>query len=253
MFLKKILKSLFYHMGFAITRVSKHKIDEQDANNLAKAYYVEEGKKFRWLSEYNFQSIIDIGANEGQFAKKIRTIFPNAEIHCFEPLKEAFERLMINFSNEKNFLGYNFGLGEVSESKKIFFNEYSPSSSLLEMLELHKSNFDYAVDTTTETISIRKLDEVFPETVKRPLLVKIDVQGYEMFVLKGGTTIINQAEVVIIETSFYPLYAGQPLFEEIYSYFITNGFRYVGNIEQLASPNDHRILQADAVFCRNLR
>jgi FkbM family methyltransferase len=248
MLLKKIVKGIFYRMGFVITRLETAK---QDGRSPEEAYYLEEGKKFEWLRAYNFNSIIDIGANEGQFARKIRTIFPYSKIYCFEPLKQTFDQLKLNFADDKNFVAYNFGLGESNEVKEIFRNEYSPSSSLLEMLDLHKINFDYAVDTTTEKISIRKLDDVFSEEIETPLLIKIDVQGYEMFVLNGGNRVVNQAEVVIIETSFYPLYAGQPLFDNIYSYFENIGFKYAGNIEQLTGPNDYRILQADAVFCKN--
>ena len=250
MFLKKIAKTLFASMGFAISRVTKPQYDEQDIKDWQKAYYTEEGKKFYWLKEYDFRVIIDIGANEGQFAMKIRTVFPNATIHCFEPLKDAFDKLKLNFEEDKNFFAHNFGLGEINEVKEIFHNEYSPSSSLLEMLELHKSNFDYAVETKSETISIARLDDFFPGNIERPLLVKIDVQGYEMFVLNGGSSVINQADIVIIETSFYPLYAGQPLFDDIYNYFNKIGFRYQGNIEQLLGQNDQKILQADAVFAR---
>ncbi len=118
------------------------------------------------------------------------------------------------------------------------------------MLDLHKVNFDYAVDVVPERITIRKLDEVMEEKIKGPLLVKIDVQGYEMFVLKGGQSVIKQADVVIIETSFYPLYAGQPLFEDIYDYFKNAGYKYVGNIEELLAPVDFKILQADAIFVK---
>jgi len=59
------------------------------------------------------------------------------------------------------------------------------------------------------------------------------------------------ADVIIIETTFIPLYKDQPLFEDIYSYLTNLGFLYAGNIEQLVSPKNHQILQADAVFIRS--
>lgn len=237
-------------MGLNISRVKNISPVVPDEENTLKAYYQREGKRFAWLEEYNFRTIIDVGANEGQFAGKILTVFPQAEIHCFEPLHNVFEKLQSNFKGQKNVFLYNYGLGSANEQKDIFKNEYSASSSLLEMLDLHKTNFDFAVDVVPEQISIKRLDDIFAHEMARPLLIKIDVQGYEMYVLHGGTSVIMKADVVIIETSFYPLYDGQPLFEDIYNFFINAGYKYVGNVEELLAPADFKILQADAVFIK---
>ena len=249
MWLKKLIKRFLNFWGIVIV-VYRDPDKGKSKDDLRISEYKEEGKRFTWLKQYNLNTIIDIGANEGQFANKILSIFPNIEVHCFEPLKDAYQELQRNFKNQQNVHLYNCGLGESNSEKEIFKNEYSPSSSLLPMLDLHKVNFDYAVDVVPERITIRKLDEVMEDKVKRPLLVKIDVQGYEMFVLKGGQSVIKQADVVIIETSFYPLYSGQPLFEDIYDYFKNAGYKYVGNIEQLLVPVDFKILQADAIFVK---
>ena len=71
-----------------------------------------------------------------------------------------------------------------------------------------------------------------------------------MPVLQGGDSVLRQAAVIIIETSFYPLYKDQHLFEDVYDYLVKRGFRFVGNVEQLESPMNHQILMADSVFIR---
>jgi FkbM family methyltransferase len=210
----------------------------------------KEAEKMAWLTEYQFHSIVDIGSNEGQFAKKILSVFPTAEIHCFEPLPEVYEKLKSNFRDRGNVHCYNYALGATHAEMDIHRNEYSPSSSLLEMLDLHKSNFDFAVKSEPTKIQTRTLDSFFKEPIVAPVLLKIDVQGYEMPVLQGGESVLQQANVVIIETSFYALYKNQPLFEDVYAYLTSKGFRYVGNIEQLESPKNHKVLQADAVFIK---
>jgi FkbM family methyltransferase len=246
--LKRLLKKVVNSLGVDLVRISP---TTKGDTNKDKDYYLHEGKRFEWLRDYSFRTIIDIGANEGQFAGKILTIFPNSIIHCFEPLKNVFKVLQSNFKDHKNVMLYNFGLGAEEVEKEIFKNEYSPSSSLLEMLDLHKKNFDFAVKVEHEKIDVKKLDSVFSEKLDKPLLIKIDVQGYEEYVLQGGENVVMQADVVIIETSFYPLYIGQPLFKDIYSYFLERGFEYAGNIEQLIAPTDSKILQADAVFIKS--
>jgi FkbM family methyltransferase len=203
-----------------------------------------------WLKVYKIRTILDVGANEGQFAEKMLAVCPEATIHCFEPLKDAFENLSVKFSGKKNLIAHNFGLGSASEDKIIHCNEYSPSSSMLEMLELHKSNFDFAVKVEEKTISIKRLDDCFLDQLAKPLLLKIDVQGYEMHVLEGGERTAKQADVIIIETTFRPLYKGQPLFEDIFNWMTQRGFSFAGNLEQLMAPLDNAILQADAIFVK---
>jgi hypothetical protein len=72
-----------------------------------------------------------------------------------------------------------------------------------------------------------------------------------MYVLKGGERIAKGADLIIIETTFQPLYKGQPLFRDIYDWMLGAGFTYAGNMEQLLAPTDNQILQADAIFINN--
>ncbi|SJZ32406.1 FkbM family methyltransferase [Sediminibacterium ginsengisoli] len=225
-------------------RYLKYKLNKEERN------IQKEARRFKWLESYGFKTIIDVGANEGQFTKKILRVFPDAVVHSFEPLTDVYNKLSEAFGQNKNIITYNYGLGESAEEKMIYNNEYSPSSSLLEMLDLHKNNFDFAVKSEPIRIQIRTLDSFFPQPPAGPLLLKIDVQGYEMFVLKGAAQILEQTDLLIIETSFYPLYKDQHLFEDIYDYLTARGFRYAGNVEQLIAPTDHKILQADAVFIK---
>lgn len=243
--LKRVIKSFFNLLHL---EVSKKKSSEQETNG--NYPYENEAQKFIWLKEYNINTIIDVGANEGQFALKIKLVFPTADIHCFEPLNEPYKILENRFKDDATVHLYKYGIGALDEDKDIFVNNYSPSSSLLEMLDLHKENFDFAKEVHQERISVRQLDSFFRDNIKGKTLLKIDVQGYEMFVLKGGQNTLQQADVLIIETSFYPLYAGQPLFEDIYEYLSKSGFRYIGNMEQLYSPQSNKVLQADAVFVK---
>jgi len=241
---KKAIKKFFSILGLQISKAQKPGGPDKFTLN-------GQITLFEWLRDYKFATIIDVGANEGQFVDKIAGVFPDACIHCFEPIKSVYEQLTARFYGNKNLITYNFGLGETSEERMIHLNEYSPSSSLLDMLDLHKTNFDFAVKSEPACISLKRLDDVFTSPPTSPVLLKIDVQGYEMNVLKGGDRVARAADVVIIETTFTPLYKDQPLFAEIYDYFVARGFRYAGNIEQLISPKNYQILQADAVFIKS--
>jgi hypothetical protein len=83
-----------------------------------------------------------------------------------------------------------------------------------------------------------------------PLLVKIDVQGYEDYVLRGGEQTIRRARLIIIETSFQAQYEAQPLFDDVYRTLTGWGFAYVGAIDQLMNPSNGSIVQQDSLFIR---
>ncbi|MFM7369285.1 MAG: FkbM family methyltransferase, partial [Sphaerospermopsis kisseleviana] len=86
------------------------------------------------------------------------------------------------------------------------------------------------------------------QTIGDNILIKLDVQGYELSVIKGGEKTFKSAKLVIIEVSFYEFYEKQPLFDDIYKYLCNLGFVYRGNLEQFRSRSGDKILFADAIF-----
>lgn len=207
-------------------------------------------KDNRWLLNYNFNTIIDVGANEGQFAMKMRKFFPDATIISFEPIPEVFDKLKANFADDKKFIPYCCGLGDESRDASFFLNENSASSSLLKMTG-HTSHFDNAVKEKEIKVKIARLDDILKNThLVSPVLVKLDVQGYEGQVIAGGAKTLAATDMVISEVSFVNLYEDQKLFDDIYRILLQLGFKYKGNYEQLYSPMDNSILQADAIFIK---
>jgi hypothetical protein len=117
------------------------------------------------------------------------------------------------------------------------------------MAELHKRAFPETRNTTPETVRVERLDDLAASlTLERPLLMKIDVQGFEVKVIEGAHNTVALADVIIVETGVAPLYEGQALFDDVYRALFDLGFRYQGNHNQLLSPDDGRVLQADAFF-----
>jgi len=214
--------------------------------------YLINTNHFKWFRDLQIKTIIDIGANEGQFALAMNNGIPDATFYSFEPLKECFDALKKNTTNIKHIEYFNYALGEVEDEQIINHNEYSPSSSFLKMGDLHKSVFPNTSNTIMEKIKIKSLDSFYGKILfEKKVLLKIDVQGYELNVLKGAKKILKKTDIIIIETSFFSLYEGQPLFHDIYEYLISENFSYYGNFEQLANPHDGQILQADAIFLKN--
>lgn len=196
-------------------------------------------------------TILDIGANRGMFSRCAHYIFPGAMIHAFEPLHDCYTELSHLQNQIPNMVCYQIALGESDGEAVIHRSSYDYSSSLLPMAELHKQAFPYTASERLEPIPVRTLDGLLgTPPLPRPLLVKIDVQGYELPVIRGGWNVLSKADYVICETSFVPLYSGQALFEDVYGAMHALGFRFRGQLGELTHPKSKAALQIDALFVR---
>jgi FkbM family methyltransferase len=205
----------------------------------------------KWIQNMNIRTVIDVGAHKGQSALQFHRLFPNARIFSFEPLHDCFLELNSTMKNIPNFKSFNLALGEKKGRLDIHRSEFSPSSSFLKMAGLHKEAFPFSSDETIETVDIDTLDDIARELeLEDNMLLKVDVQGYEDKVIMGSMSILSRIKVIIIETSFYELYEGQPLFPDIYELLNTYGFVYSGSWGELKSPLDGTPLQQDSIFIR---
>jgi FkbM family methyltransferase len=149
------------------------------------------------------------------------------------------------------FKAFNVGLGDVSEEATILRSSFSPSSSLLAMTPLHKELYPKSKDSFEEKIVIKRLDEMLPEMkIEENLFIKMDVQGYEGNVIRGAGKALAQAKLVQVETSFTPLYEGQPLFSDIHDLLHPLGFSYIGNTAQHWNASKNEPLFEDSLFIR---
>jgi FkbM family methyltransferase len=206
---------------------------------------------FEWLKSQGIRTVLDVGANTGQFAALIQRVLPNARVYSFEPLGECCEQLKRNMQGVSGFQAFDFALGETSGQTQIYRNAATPSSSLLPMAELHRKAFPLTAQAQLETIEIRRLDDVARDLqIDDNLLIKVDVQGTEDKVITGGEETFARAAVLVLETTFVPLYQGQVLFDAIYDRLRAKGFAYMGTEHIIRDPHDGRVLQCDSLFLR---
>jgi FkbM family methyltransferase len=204
-----------------------------------------------WLTSRKIATVLDIGAHTGLFAITIRTVLPQAQIYCFEPLPDCFKALQARMTGKGNFAAFNVALGDSTGMVPFQRNDSTSSSSVLPMAELHTATFPHTRDVQTIEIKMQRLDDAVQELkLIQPLMLKIDVQGYEERVLRGGEKTLGLADVVVVETSLEKLYDGQASFDDVYRFLVDRGFCYHGSFDQLRHPQDGRILQQDSIFVR---
>jgi FkbM family methyltransferase len=198
------------------------------------------------------RTVIDVGANVGQFAKYISGFFPSATLYCFEPLSEPFEELEAWANTQKGrVIPINLALGDKIEETEMFLHkEHTPSSSLLPTTSLTEQYYPFTKEQKRISIKQTKLDVVLSDAMGElipEILIKLDVQGYENRVIAGGVEIFAKAAACILEVNVDTLYEGQAGFLEVIEMLDAHGYLYVGNLEQSYGDDGHCIF-FEAVF-----
>ena len=199
------------------------------------------------------QWIIDVGANNGMVAKAALDSYPESSIICFEPVRSTFEKLRCNLSEygERVHL-YNAALSDHDGLETINITSSNAANSLERQASFHKRFNPHICETGTETIQVMRLDEAAGLfSAKKVQIVKIDVEGHELKVLKGGTNFLRACvDIIIIEIALQRdnSLEHQALFE-IFSLLEELGFRLI-NIFDLHHANDSelQLTQMDCIF-----
>ena len=197
-------------------------------------------------------TVIDVGANVGQFAVACAKMFPGVPVHSFEPLPECVSQLKKHAAKLHAIRVYPVALGARSGTVSIHVNSHRHSSSILPLAERHREAFPAAREIGTVDIPMSTLDEQIGSSIlKGPVLLKLDVQGFEPQVLEGAPVTLPKIDYVLLESSFRPLYEGEQTFVEITRMMAARGFQFSHPLGWLEDPRNDEILQIDALFVRS--
>lgn len=196
------------------------------------------------------RTVLDIGANRGQFAIYSSGRFPLASIRCFEPIPEARAKLESVIPSDRDIRVFDVALSSAEGVVDFHVSADDDSSSLLSASETQVDMFPGSRRQRTITVRTARLDAMLAgEDLARPLLMKLDIQGGELEALKGAERTLEQTDFVLVECSFVELYEGQAMGDEVIAFLRGRGFDLAG----LYSPTDveGRLLQADALLVRS--
>jgi FkbM family methyltransferase len=195
------------------------------------------------------RTVVDAGANRGQFSLLIRHLFPEATIHAFEPQQMAADIYQRLFRNDSLCRLHRCALGITRGQVTMNVSNYDASSSILPIGKLHVAWLPHTYQVGTETVDIARLDEFLSaEDVGADALLKIDVQGYELQVLEGAGSLLPRFRYVFCEVSFAQLYEKQDLAHSVVTYLLDRGFEF-SCVSQVSSFK-HVPVQADILFAR---
>jgi FkbM family methyltransferase len=205
--------------------------------------HIAEVSYFR-LAKQGFcpNGIIDIGAYRGDWTRLVAKSFPQAPILMIEAQTEKSGCLDV-VRSELSLAEYTLCLLGSSEGSEVIFNVMETGSSIYS----ERSN----IPRTQRRLTMRTLDGVLKEypRLKEPLFVKLDVQGAELEVLRGGERALQAAEVVQLEVALMPYNEGAPMANAVINFMAERDFMFF-DICGFVRPNPSYLTQIDVLFVR---
>jgi FkbM family methyltransferase len=176
-----------------------------------------------FIVDREIDTVLDVGANVGQFGESLRANGYRGKIISFEPILSVHRILAAKASADGNWQTHNFALGDAASETTINVTDYSTFSSILPQTVAATQFDDTAAVTHSESIKVRTLDDCCPALAGNPLL-KIDTQGYERQVLGGARHALPMMKAVLMELPIIRLYEGIWRFHEAIEFMAEIGF-----------------------------
>jgi FkbM family methyltransferase len=195
--------------------------------------------------------VLDIGANDGQFAAELRSYGYQGRIVSFEPLPAVFPLLRARANQDSQWQALPYALCDAEGTLEINIASHSASSSFLDMVPALKEALPSARYVGKHKVQVKTLNLLFDSVVKAGdrVYVKIDAQGFEKKILDGASKVFDRIAGFQLEVSLVALYSGESLIEEMIGYMRARRFVVMG-IEPGFSDSTGRLLQTDLVFFR---
>ena len=186
-----------------------------DEETKAIAYFV----KIRKIQNV---TALDVGANLGNWSADLLAIIPSANIIAFEPSKEAFEHLLRRFGNNQSFRCVNMALGNENATAILFADKSASGLGSLTKRRVGHFGIDFSYQ---ENIQVSTLDSWLQnERVNNvPNVLKMDVEGHEMDVLKGATNALRNIEIIQFEFGGSNIDT-RTYFQDFWYFFLEQGF-----------------------------
>jgi FkbM family methyltransferase len=186
--------------------------------------------------------VLDIGAYRGEWTQLCKEVWRDSAVLMIEaqpsrlPALEAVARIMSDVAVKQAVLGPK------ANPAVPFYEQDSASSVLPETSKRHQVSIP---------LEMRTLDDVTAHTTfAEPDFIKVDVQGYELDVLRGGGRTLTTAEVVILEVNLLEIYEGAPLLQDVVNFMADAGLRAYDVCTLYRRPKDLALWQLDMIFVR---
>jgi FkbM family methyltransferase len=202
------------------------------------------------LEAYEVDEVIDVGANAGQFAARLRLLGYRGRIVSFEPIRAVFERLSQRAARDPGWDAVHTAIGAAPGEAEINVLQDTALSSILDPSSELAEHDPATAIAYSEPVTVQPLDALVPADGRRRFL-KVDAQGYEGRILDGAERLLNECLGAELELSLAtPFYAGESPAADLRARLAAKGLT-----EVVLNPLSHTLrwgtlVQADAIFWR---
>lgn len=228
MIIKKILK-------FILKSVGLQKISTSPSLSLESAL---ERIKFK---DIKIKTVIDVGASNGCWSKIVKQYFPQAFCYLIEANPyhlSSLEKFKVSSDNVDFVLA---AAGDING--EIHFDASDPFGGLASHISSQDTNIKVPVVTID---SVCKLHDLQP-----PFLIKLDTHGFEIPIFEGASEVLNETNLVIVETYNFNIAENSLRFHKICEYLEDKGFRCIDICDPLFREKDLALWQFDLFFIRS--
>ena len=187
--------------------------------------------------------ILDVGAHKGDWSVLAATILPEATYYLVEPQEELRPEIEKFLARQKGKVFFGGAGAEDGELTFTIWEDFAGSSFL--------PDEQHAAGKAQKTVPVFSIDGLIARgEMPVPDICKIDVQGFEIEVLKGAGSIFGKTEVFILEASLFNFFPNQPLLHEIIAYMTQRGYVIYDFAGFTNRPLDMALGQLDICFVK---
>lgn len=141
--------------------------------------------------------LFDVGANSGEYALMLNSFFPSSTVHAFEPIPDMHQKIINNIRNHSGIQAHQIAFGDQKGELPIFLNQ---EETKLASLVTYRGN---SAEEMSIMVPVNTIDDFCTENeINHIDLLKIDVEGYELNVLRGASKMISEGKIYCIQFEF---------------------------------------------------
>ena len=217
---------------------------------------------FEWhvlqlLKFLQIDTVLDVGANHGQYASALRSSGYSGWIYSYEPVRTVFESLSARMAGDDRWRGFNFALGasDTRQQINVAAGDGQATSFLSFNSDGPKRWGDAHRVARVENVEVRRLDgvlsEIMTEHADARIYLKLDTQGLDLSVLRGAGASIPLILALQSEIAVRHFYAGMVGFADAIKAYHELGFQITGIFPLSREFDNLRVIEFDFVFMRH--
>ncbi len=190
--------------------------------------------------------IFDVGSHAGNTVKKYRSVFPNSQIFAFEPTESSYKKLINQFDNDKKINVSLLGLSNKADKMTFYISESDNLNSFKEPNE-RAWGFEKGEVTQEDTNTLDNFCEM--NNIKHIDILKLDVQGSELDVLRGSQLFLSESKIglIYVEWQVVPLYEDHPRYFKLGEYLGKYGYEFF-NLYNINEATSGQLRWGDSIY-----